>query len=143
MSRQTGIQKNKTIFMKNLLKCAIALLLLVSSSAAFAQQQTMQQRTPEERAQRQTQMMQKNLALTDDQTQKVHDIILKHARGVDNARNSGGDMRSQMQGLNANKDEALKGVLTGDQYQKYLQIEQKMKEKRMQRNSDGMQPGGQ
>jgi Spy/CpxP family protein refolding chaperone len=126
---------------KNFIKGTLMLSLLIASSVAFAQQDQMPKRTPEERAQRQTQWMQKNLNLTDEQNKKVYDIILSSAKQVDNARNSGGgDMRSQMQDINAKKNDALKGVLTGDQFQKYQQHAQEMQQRRT--GAHGGMPGG-
>lgn len=127
---------------KNLLKSTLVLSLLFASTIAFCQQQ-MQQRPPEERAQRQTQWMQKNLALTDDQHKKVYRIILNSARKVDNARSmpAGPDRRSNMQHINTERDASLKAVLTGEQYQKYEQHVLQMREKMQQIRSGDMQDG--
>src|ERR1700749_1363966 len=128
---------------KNFIKSTLVLSLLIVSSVSFAQPQ-MQQRSPEERAQRQTQWMQQNLTLTNDQNKKVYDIMLHHAQQADNARSmpAGQNKASEMQGANADKDAALKGILTGDQYNKYQQHEAEMKEKMKERRAGGMGNGG-
>ena len=126
--------------MKNLIKSMLMLSLLIVSPVAFGQQ-PMQQRPPEERAQRQTQWLQQNVALTDDQNKKVYDIILQSAKQADAARNSGGDVKSQMKDINTSRDAAIKGVLTDDQYQKYQQHVQEMQQQR--KSGGGMQGGGQ
>ena len=131
---------------KNFIKSMLMLSLLTISSVSFAQQnmQTPVQRTPEERAQRQTQWMQQNLKLTDDQYKKVYDIVLKSAKQVDAARNAGGDMRPQMKSINESRDAAMKGVLTGDQYQQYEQHKEQMQQQRrnMPQGGGNMQQGG-
>ena len=125
--------------MKNLAKFILVLTVIFTSSVASAQ---MQKRTPQERAQNQVQWMQKNLALTDDQSKKAYDIILRSARQVDNARNApaGSGKKQDMQGIQNNRDAEMKAILSGDQYQKYQvhvqEIQEKMKERK------GMQQGG-
>ncbi len=135
------MEKITTMTIKNFFKSALMLCVLIASSTAFAQQGQMPKRTPEERAQRQSQWMQQNLGLTDDQNKKVYDIMLSSAKQMDDARNSGGDMRTQMQDINAKRDAAMKGVLTADQFQKYQQHTQEMMQQR--RAGMGTQNGGQ
>ena len=125
---------------KNIFKATLMLAILFASSVTFAQGQNMQKRTPEERAQNQTAWMKQNLGITDDQNKKAYDIILNAAKQVDDARNSSGDKRAAMKSINENKDAAIKGVLTADQYGKY---EQHMKEMQEQRKAGGNMGGGQ
>ena len=122
---------------KNFLKSTLMLSLLISSTIAYGQQQA-PQRSPEERAQRQTQWMRQNLSLTDDQNKKVYDIMLNSAKQMETARTSGD--KSQMKSLKDRKDASVKGVLTGDQFQKYQQHESLMQEKMQQRRTE-MQGG--
>jgi protein CpxP len=122
----------------------VALFIMGTACTAMAQQQ-MQQRTPEERAQRQTQMMQQKLGLTADQTQKVHDILLYYAGQADNTKanaSQGNRVPGAQQDIKRNKDADLQGVLTGAQYQQYQQMMQQRKEQMQQRRNGGMQEGG-
>jgi periplasmic protein CpxP/Spy len=126
---------------RNFVKSMLAFSLLVMSVSGFAQQQQQMPRTPEERAQRQMVWMQQNLSLNDDQNKKVNDILLRYAKQADQTMNApaGPEKRSARMEMQKNKDAELKGVLTGDQFQKYQAREQEMKDKMQQRN---MQNGG-
>ena len=123
--------------MKHLVKSAIMLGVLFTSSLTFAQQQ-MPHKTPEEKAQNNTRWMQKNIALTEEQSKKVYDIILRYVKQADDARSSapGPERRQEMQGIEAAKDNELRGVLTGDQFQKYQAHMQEMKQKMQERRSN-------
>jgi hypothetical protein len=139
-SNHSNNLKTKSVFMKHLMRSAIMLAVLFTSSLTFAQQQ-MSRKTPEEKAQNNTQWMQKNLALTDDQNKKAYDIILRYARQADDARNSasGQEKRQEMQGIESAKDNELRAVLTGDQFQKYQAHMQEMKQKMQERRSTNPQ----
>jgi Spy/CpxP family protein refolding chaperone len=120
------------------------LVALFITGSAMAQQQ-MQQHTPEERAQRQTQMMQKKLGLTPVQTQRVHDILLYYAGQAANVRADaaqGNNVKGEKKDIKRNKDADLQGVLTGAQYQQYQQMMQQRKEQMQQRRNGGMQEAG-
>ena len=123
--------------MKHLVKSAIVLAVLFTSALTFAQQQ-MPRKTPEEKAQNNTRWMQKNIALTEEQSKKVYDIILRYVKQADDARSSapGPERRQEMQGIEAAKDNELRGVLTGDQFQKYQAHMQEMKQKMQERRSN-------
>ena len=124
--------------MKNIMKSVFATLLLISTTTVFAQQQ-MQQRTPEERAQRQTSWMQKNLGLTDEQNKKVYDIMLYHAQQADADKGmaAGPDKKMDKKELKRDTDAELKAVLTGDQYRQYQQHVQEMKARRQGQRQGG------
>jgi Spy/CpxP family protein refolding chaperone len=127
---------------RNFFKGALLLSLLSASSVLFAQEQGYgkgPRKSPQERALNQTQMMQKNLSLTADQNKKVYEINLKHAAAMDKLMDEpkGEGKRSEMQGINAQKDGDLKQVLTAEQFQKYQAMVQEMKEKRRERGGGG------
>ena len=109
--------------------------LLFVSSSIFAQDQ-MQRKTPEQRAATQTQWMQQNLQINNDQSTKVHDVILKYASQAEAAS------RDQRQSIMANRDADLKLVLTADQFQKYQAHEQQMREKMQERRANMQQNNG-
>jgi Spy/CpxP family protein refolding chaperone len=115
-------------------------LLLFASCAAMAQQP---RRTPEERAGNQTRWMQHNLALTQNQSTRVYDIVLHYAREADNTNASipPGEKRLEKRDIMRNKDAELKQVLTGEQFQKYQAHAKEMKNKMMERRA-GMEHEG-
>ena len=128
---------------KNLLKSAFTIVVIFSASSAFAQepmqqQQQMPKRTPEQRATRQTQWMQKNLMLTDEQNKKVYNIILNAATEQENASTS--PQKGERKAIARDEAGELKQVLTPDQFQKYMAHVQEMKEKNKERKA-GMQQG--
>src|SRR5437660_9597016 len=100
----------------------VFLVSLIVPSVLFAQGR-MQPRTPEEKAQNQTRWMKNNLALTPEQANKAYDINLYYARETENEKNMppSPDKKAQRQGIKRNKDQDLKAVLTGEQYQRYQQ----------------------
>ena len=128
---------------KNFLKSTLVLSLLIVSTAVFAQQ-PMQQRSPEERAQRQTQWMQKNLNLTEEQNKKIYAIMLYHTTKADDTKNMapGPEKRADAQAIKRDKNKDLKAVLTGAQFDKYQQHVQEMKDKKMDRRAGGGGNGG-
>ncbi len=128
--------------MKNLVKSIALIAVIFSFVIASAQQ--MPQRSPQERARNQTQWMQKNLGINEDQNKRVYEIIFKHAQEMDAARSSGPgpDRRSAMQNIAASRDAELKNVLTADQYQKYQAHEQEAKDKMRERRSEMQNRGG-
>jgi hypothetical protein len=126
--------------MRNLVKCLLAVTVLLTSPICHGQQ--MQKKTPEERAQSQVQWMQRNLAITDDQNKKAHDIVLHYARQADIVMDAQPTQRKQaMEQIQKDKDNELKGILTGDQYQKYEAHVREMQEKMKERRG-GMPQGG-
>jgi len=118
---------------KNFCKAGMAAVIMFASANSFAQQ--MQQRTPAERAQRQTEWMQKNLALTEDQSKQVYNIIYKYASENNNAR--AGGYKGERKELQADKDAELRGVLTGNQFEQYQAHVAQMKEKRREMKQGG------
>lgn len=115
---------------KDLIKAAL-LCCCLAPSAVFAQHG---QRSPEERANRQTEWMRKNLSISSDQATKVHDIILVHVRALENAPR-GGDRRELMRTEMEARNKELRGVLTADQYARYQQHEDEMREKMQERRA--------
>ncbi len=122
--------------MRNLIKVTMTITLLAIGASSFAQQQ-MPQRTPEQRAQRQTKWMQKNLALTPEQNNRVYNILLYRATEVDDKKGMppGPDKRAEKRQLKRDTDAELKAALTGEQYQRYAQHMEEMKVKRQNRKA--------
>jgi len=124
---------------KNMVKCAFLFVMLMASSLTYAQQQM--PRTPEERAQKQLNWMQKNLGLTDDQGKKAYAILLSAAIQADKVKGEqpGQDKRMDRDDVMKTRDSNMQQVLTGDQYQRYLAHEQELRDKMQQRRA--MQQG--
>jgi hypothetical protein len=111
---------------------SVAIALLVSVPAVFAQMDKLKQSTPQERARIQTDMMKAKLGLSPDQLTKVAAINEKYAQHMQPIIQSseGPFMRMrQMREVSTAKEAELKGVLSPDQFQKYLAEKEEMKEK--------------
>jgi hypothetical protein len=85
-----------------------------------------------ERAQELTAKMKEKLALTDDQLDKVADINLRAADGVDTAIALPGASRydrfQSVKAAQTQRDNELKGVLTQDQWKKYKKYKDEFKD---------------
>lgn len=122
------------------------LTLAIASAAIFAQAQNSTQPTspeaprqhkhhdPNERATHLTERMAKELNLTDDQKAKVMTINLEAAKKNEALRSGGKDTtkRGEHQKIEQERETKLKGVLTSEQFQKFLTKKEEMKQKRME-----------
>ncbi len=110
----------------SVLLTAIALTLSVSS--LMAQQGGKTPPSPEERAEKQTANMVKNLGLDATQAAKVKAINLEFAQKMQAAREENqGDretMKATRMEMQNNKNEALKEVLTKEQFEKHAQMQE-------------------
>lgn len=114
-----------------LLVAAMSLLIVVAAGAQN-EMEKLKSSTPEERARLQTEMMKVKLGLTTDQTPKVAAINQKYAQRMEPIIKSqeGPLMRlRQMREVSQAKEAELKGVLSPEQFQKYLAEKQEMREK--------------
>ena len=114
-----------------LLVAALSLLIVVAAGAQN-EMEKLKSSTPEERARLQTEMMKTKLGLTTDQTPKVAAINQKYAQRMDPIikGQEGPLMRlRQMREVGQAKEAELKGVLSPEQFQKYLAEKQEMREK--------------
>lgn len=107
--------------MKSMIKVSLlsAFFVLVAFSS-YAQRGSGNYPSPEERAKQQTAQMSEHLKLTDEQTKEVGDINLTYANKMMKTRQeAAGDrtvMRTKMEAMMKEKSEALKEVLTEDQF---------------------------
>ena len=107
-------------------------LLIVVAAGAQNEMEKLKSSTPEERARLQTEMMKAKLGLTTDQTPKVAAINQKYAQRMEPIikGQEGPLMRlRQMREVGQAKEAELKGVLSPEQFQKYLVEKQEMREK--------------
>jgi len=114
-----------------LLAVAVSLLIVVAAGAQN-EMEKLKSSTPEERARLQTEMMKTKLGLTPDQTPKVAAINQKYAQRMEPIikGQEGPLMRlRQMREVGQAKEAELKGVLSPEQFQKYLAEKQEMREK--------------
>ena len=114
-----------------LLMAAMSLLIVVAAGAQN-EMEKLKSSTPEERARLQTEMMKVKLSLTPDQTPKVAAINQKYAQRMEPIikGQEGPLMRlRQMREVGQAKEAELKGVLSPEQFQKYLAEKQEMREK--------------
>jgi len=109
--------------MKTSLRVIAAVAALAIATPAFAQGGGMggMQMSPEQRIARQKEMLFQGITLSAAQSAKADTLIMqgmqKQMEAMQAARSGGGDMasmREQMQKMNADRNEALKGILTND-----------------------------
>lgn len=118
-------------------KYAIILFCLLTTLPLIAQRGGNNQ-DPETRAKRQTQLMVDSLSLSTAQADKVGAVNMEYAKKMSDLRtemrsNEQMDrdaMRSAMQKLRAEQDEALGKYLTADQVQKWTTLQSEMRSKR-------------
>lgn len=106
-------------------------LFLTTAVSAFAQDDKEQKKSPEEKAKMMTDKMKDKLGLTDEQYAKVEaanfDFVTKKF-----ALKQADDKTGLDNKIKALKDEhnaALKGILDEEQFKKFTEMEDKMKEK--------------
>ncbi len=113
---------------------AIGAPLVAAAGIALAQMdlEKLKNSTPQERARVQTLMMSEKLDLTAEQKPKVEAINLKYAEKMQPVLDgSGGPLMKMRQASEVNKEKEgeLKGVLTPEQFQKFLASKEEMREK--------------
>ena len=122
MRRRTGLLRAATL----------GLLLIASAITASAQLDKLKNTTPQERAKAQTIFMKSKLDLTEAQLPKVEALNLKYAEKLDPViKGSAGPLvkMGEFRQANEDKEAELKGILSPDQFQKYLAAKQEMREK--------------
>lgn len=124
-----------------MLNRTITVMAIILSLSISVHAQERPQKSPMQRADNQTRWMQKNLGITPEQSEKVHDIILYYASENDRAKAEapGREKKMDKQGIRKGREQELKEVLTADQYEKYLAHLQQMKERRLEKRGAYMQ----
>ena len=87
--------------------------------------------TPEERANKLTDWMKKNLGLNDNQVSQVQALNLKYAQQNESLKGGTDTKEQKMKTMKANetaRDAELKGILTADQYKKWQAKKSETKE---------------
>jgi hypothetical protein len=108
-------------------------VLFLFSAAVFAQhpEHKAMNSTPEERANKITDWMKKNLQLNNNQVSQVQAINLKYAQQNEQLKGSKDTKEQKMKTMKEtekNRDAELKGILTADQYKKWQAKKQETKD---------------
>lgn len=106
------------------------LFLLLGLATQAQSMDDFKQSTPEQRAKAQTEYLKTNLQLDDQQTQKIAEISLKYAQKMEPVIKGSGGKLSKMKtakNINAQKEAEYKQVFTSDQYKKYAELKDDMK----------------
>lgn len=113
-------------------KLVVLAVIVLSLMACQISGQKRQKLSVEEMAERQTQMMDENLNLSEDQYNTILTINLKYAKEFQNSRdNFKGDrekMRSLRGDLNEKKNAELREVLNADQFDNHIKLEEERAE---------------
>ena len=99
-------------------------------------------RSPEELTKMQTQQFKRKLSLTADQEPKISAVLLDYSTKLVAAKDSKGGKLKRMQEvkqLTETKDQAMKGILTDQQYTDYLKLMEEQKEKLKERRAGQLQ----
>jgi Spy/CpxP family protein refolding chaperone len=123
-------------------------MVIALSSVTFAQDQptkpTKEERknmTVEEKAQKKTDRMTKQLALSGDQAKQVYDINLKHEKENKVLRAEAKKIKEKGKALRAEKRTSLEKVLTPEQLAKAKEMEAKRKENHKKGGKGGPKHG--
>lgn len=120
------------MFMKTLRFIGLILILFISNFT-FAQQEMQNTKTPEERAKNQTKILTKACNLTEDQQLNVEKVLLNSIEKLKVLRSTKptkrGEKLAEIQAVKDNQNAEIKKLLSDEQYQKYLEILEKQKEK--------------
>jgi len=109
-------------------------IVLITALTLQAQGPKGEERNPEEIAKRQATKMKKDLVLTDEQYDKVYEIVLNRtgkmkAMRMDTQQEKSAK-REEMKAMNEKTNADLKGILTEEQMAKHLKIQQEHKQSR-------------
>jgi len=116
---------------KRVFTASITIALLLCAAAVFAQMEELRNSTPMQRAKLQTVFMQRKLNLAPGQVKQVQSINLKYAEQMEPViKGTGGKLKKMREAnaINEAKDNELKAVLSGDQYQAYLASKEEMRQ---------------
>lgn len=109
---------------------SIVLLIIASVGMVTASERSeLKDTTPEQRAEVQTKFMTSQLGLNGEMATKISQINLEYAKKADPLiKGPEGDLKllKEMHALLQSKDDALKGVLSEDQFEKYQSFKKQM-----------------
>jgi hypothetical protein len=111
-------------------------LVLVAGSSVAAELGALRDTTPRERAAAQTLMMRAKLGLTDEQLPRVRALNEKYAEKMEPIiKGSSGPLvrMREAREIEQQKEEELKGILSRDQFQKFLAAREELREELVRR----------
>lgn len=124
------------IAMKPMKLAALAIVFTGTTCVSFAQEH--EKKTPEQRAEKRTEMLNKKLDLSADQKTKVAEINQHAAKEVETIKNnstlSKEDKKAQLKQLRETKKQELRSVLNSDQQQKFDKIKEKREHRYQEKN---------
>lgn len=116
----------------------VVLALLVSTNTIFSQD--FGKKTPEERAQKRAERLQKDLSLSDDQYKQVYDLFLSQGQQMKALKESSEQdktaRKEKMKSIWQSTDASISGILSSEQNTKYEQFKKERKEKHMQKKKN-------
>ncbi len=115
-----------------------AMLFIGLSATGFSQEQAKRVvKTPEERAQRMTDVLEKKLTLTKDQKTQIYQVNLDRARAVDKIKKDQANVdRSKIKEQFKTSDEKIVSILDEKQRVTYTQLKADRKEKMKNHRGD-------
>ena len=124
--------------MKKIVVVVFALLLSLNVSwAQDAEKAGKPKKSPEQRSEMFVKRMTKELTLNPEQLERVKSLNLDRFKNIDEAKAAGSNdkrgLALKVKAINETFDTNLKGVLTPEQFTKYLTMKAEMKEKGMSR----------
>jgi len=117
------------LMMKKIGFLCVAFFLVFSLSAQQAGRTNRANSSPEDRANRQTEAMVKQLDLTAEQGAKVKEINLSYAKKMAEAEVNTETRRGKMRELSNARETELQAVLTADQLNKWQEIQKKRRDR--------------
>jgi Skp family chaperone for outer membrane proteins len=109
-------------------KIVIVSVFLMSLAACNLIGQQRKMPSAKDMAERQTEMMTKNLDLSEKQQKAISTINLKYAEEIQKIRQEAAGDREKMRKLRddlvINKNDELKGILSSEQFEKYKKLEE-------------------
>jgi protein CpxP len=116
-----------------------ALTAILTGATFFSDAQEKVQKTPEQRAEKQTEMMSKKLDLSADQKTKIAEINLNTAKEISaiksNTTLSKEDRKAQLNKTRELKHQEVKSILNSDQQVKLEKIREKREQKHEKRHN--------
>lgn len=125
-------------------KIFITTALMIINLSVFAQRGNYQNMSVEERAQFQTNRMEKSLELDSAIIDQVYEVNLKYALQMDEERKSGAsryELMTKMEKMNNSRNKDFKKIFTKEQYRKFMRQQQEMRNRMQERMGSRGQMG--
>lgn len=125
------------------MKVSLFVFASLLSLSAFAQNDLRKNSTPEQRAERQTQQLSKQLGLNSEQSQKLQALNRSWMRRMDSLRTTGTrPERGALRAMQQSHENDLKALLTPEQWTTYERLRTERREKMQGRREKRTDTGG-